>query len=116
MSIDGKNTAYFRGRKLYGRKVNIPKGYRGVIASSTERIVEDPMDEEAREVEEEEDELRVETKVLEEEKGFEEVVVWDHEVVPATLDDVYVKGMEEWIGFAEKVCCLLETGLSACTD
>jgi ribonuclease H2 subunit C len=28
-STDGKHTAYFRGRKLQGRSVKLPEGYRG---------------------------------------------------------------------------------------
>ncbi|KAI4122242.1 MAG: hypothetical protein LQ347_006573, partial [Umbilicaria vellea] len=39
-------------------------------------------------------------KVLEEAASFEEIVVWGHEAVP-TSDDPYVKGVEEWIAFAE---------------
>jgi ribonuclease H2 subunit C len=33
-------------------------------------------------------------------------VVWAHETIPAA-DDPYVKGVEEWIKFAEAVCFLL---------
>lgn len=41
-------------------------------------------------------------KILEEIGSFDEVMVWGHEQVPAG-DDVFVRGMEEWIGFAEAI-------------
>jgi ribonuclease H2 subunit C len=31
------------------------------------------------------------------------MMVWGHEHLPAA-DDVYVKGVEEWVRFAETVC------------
>lgn len=43
---------------------------------------------------------------MEQHATFSHVMVWDHEAVPAN-DDVYVKGMEEWIDFAEAVCFLV---------
>ena len=41
-------------------------------------------------------------KVLEEAASFDEMMVWGHEAVPEG-DDPYVKGVEEWIAFAEAV-------------
>lgn len=49
---------------------------------------------------EEEDDVRV--GVVMEKGRFEEVVVWGHESVPDD-EDAFVKGVEEWIGFAEGV-------------
>ena len=45
-------------------------------------------------------------KVLEEQAAFEEVVLWGHESTP-DVNDSYVKGIEEWISFAETVCCVV---------
>lgn len=42
-------------------------------------------------------------KILETQNTFNEFVVWGHEVTPAA-DDAFVKGVEEWIRFAETVC------------
>ena len=39
-------------------------------------------------------------KALDQVGTFDTLVVWDHEVLPDN-DDVYVRGIEEWIGFAE---------------
>lgn len=45
----------------------------------------------------------VETLIMDHTATFDHVMVWDHEAVPDG-EDVYVKGIEEWIGFAEAVC------------
>lgn len=42
-------------------------------------------------------------KVLEMNGTFEDLVVWGHEALPAA-DDTFVKGVEEWLQFAEAVC------------
>jgi ribonuclease H2 subunit C len=41
-------------------------------------------------------------KVLETQGTFDEVMVWGHEILPAA-DDTFVKGVEEWVRFAEMV-------------
>lgn len=41
-------------------------------------------------------------KILKEEAKFDEMTVWGHDRLPAT-DDNFVKGIEEWIAFAEAV-------------
>lgn len=41
-------------------------------------------------------------KILETQGTFDEMIVWGHEFLPAA-DDSYVKGVEEWIKFAETV-------------
>ncbi|ODH49901.1 hypothetical protein GX48_03990 [Paracoccidioides brasiliensis] len=122
-------TAYFRGRKLRGRRVAIPEGYQGVLASQTDRILESQtsksginrdnnhdrtrgnfnedgnVEEEEEEEEEEEDDDDDDepvTTILEKEGTFSEFVVWNHQKVPAA-DDPFVKGVSEWIQFAEAV-------------
>lgn len=100
--------AYFRGRKLKGKKLPVPEGYRGVVVREKKggdlekrnneggkRGIEDE--------EEEEDGKEVQmVGTLEEVAKFEEVIIWDHEAIPSG-DDAFVKGMEEWIRFAEVV-------------
>ena len=42
--------------------------------------------------------------IMEEVGSFSDVVVWGHDQLPGVNDgDVYVRGMEEWIGVAETV-------------
>lgn len=80
----------------------------GVVATPTDRIISNSRTETSTmtvhdvEIEpqtEEEEPVRI----LEEEAVFQEFTVWGHETIPAA-DDPYVKGIEEWINFAEAVC------------
>lgn len=112
---DGEPIAYFRGRKLKGKEVRVPDGYRGLVVKrkrveEREREGEDrwrrgECDNDAGDDGQEEEEEE-EVAVLEELATFEEVVVWDHEKV-VEADDGVVKGMEEWIRFAEAVSSFL---------
>ncbi|CAD0106858.1 unnamed protein product, partial [Aureobasidium uvarum] len=78
------STAYFRGRKLNGKVVNLPDGYRALVP----------------EQEQEEQDPTPETKVLQELATFDKIIVYGHEVQPDAQEDVYVKGIDEWIGLA----------------
>lgn len=98
--------SHLRGRKLRGRAIKLPKGYQGFLAKKTEKVL--PSTAAARQGGEDEDMdgeeegERAEVKVMETKGTFEEIVVWGHEVVPQG-EDPYVKGIEEWIAFAESV-------------
>ncbi|KAK0253798.1 hypothetical protein LTS09_011102 [Friedmanniomyces endolithicus] len=112
------STAYLRGRKLRGRVVKVPKGYRGYLLQKTEKdatalassvtgqgaeragLVEDDGD--GSECGDEEEDGGEEVKVMEQKAVFDEMIVWGHEVLPDGGDE-YVKGVEEWIAFAEAV-------------
>jgi ribonuclease H2 subunit C len=104
-SQDGMKTAYFRGRKLHGKTLALPKGYRGVVAEKkapeadpSRRAVEDPdivdLD---REDEPELGSLHVQAQ-------FDDLVIWGHESVADASSDPYVRGLEEWLDFANQVC------------
>jgi ribonuclease H2 subunit C len=41
-------------------------------------------------------------QILEEVSTFEDIFVWGHDAVP-TNEDPFVKGIEEWISFAESL-------------
>ncbi|KAJ6141627.1 ribonuclease H2 subunit C [Penicillium chermesinum] len=98
---DSVPTAFFRGRKLRGRRVAIPDGYQGVVATPTDRVLpKSPPKNQDADIEIVEPEEPV--KVLETQGTFENMVVWGHEIIPAS-DDTFVKGVEEWIRFAETV-------------
>jgi ribonuclease H2 subunit C len=104
-------TAYLRGRKLLAKRLPLPAGYSGHLLQKTNKIV--PVkpkihvprhnEEEEDEEEDEEEEIPVEVKVVEEKGRFEEILVWQHESVPAEEEDVYIKGLGEWMSWAEKV-------------
>jgi ribonuclease H2 subunit C len=42
------------------------------------------------------------TKILEAVAAFDDVTVWGHDQVPGS-DDAFLKGIEEWIAFAEAI-------------
>jgi ribonuclease H2 subunit C len=78
------------------------------VISSTNRILPKPQPKQLFEDGDEDGEDNYhETKVVDEEAYFEEVMVWGHEALPEEGADPYVRGMEEWISFAETVCLVL---------
>lgn len=89
--------------------MNVPEGYKGVVVSSTDRILPRPA------VEDDEDaEQEPEVKVSEEQSEFEHIMVWGHEAVPEDAADPYVKGIDEWVAFSEQVCSLGRQGFGWC--
>ncbi|THW17119.1 ribonuclease H1 small subunit [Aureobasidium pullulans] len=109
-SSDGQtNTAYFRGRKLNGKTVNLPEGYRGAILQKTNTILPPTITPStSTSLEDEEDASSSlssipETKILQEVATFDKIVVWGHEVQPDGQEDAYVRGVSEWIGLATAV-------------
>ncbi|GLI77932.1 hypothetical protein PoHVEF18_006229 [Penicillium ochrochloron] len=97
---DNKQTAHFRGRRLRGRRVAIPEGYQGVIATPTDRVLPASQRQDNCTMEDGEPEPEEPVKVLEAQGTFDELMVWGHEILPAA-DDTFVKGVEEWVRFAE---------------
>ncbi|OAX83718.1 hypothetical protein ACJ72_01918 [Emergomyces africanus] len=114
-------TAYFRGRKLRGRRVLIPEGYQGVVASQTDpnlklappgpgtkqktdqRHARINFDDQDRTDEDDEDEdFEPVTTILDSQGTFSDFMVWDHEKLPPD-DDPFVKVVSEWIRFAEAI-------------
>ncbi|KAK3678084.1 hypothetical protein LTR78_002179 [Recurvomyces mirabilis] len=103
-------TAYFRGRKLQSRTLQLPEGYQGVLLRKTDQLApreagnklpQVPIEQE-EEDDDDDDELdddSEDVKVMEQMGKFHEVVVWGHEAVPEDGDE-YVKGIEEWMAFA----------------
>ncbi|KAJ5894508.1 Ribonuclease H2 subunit C, partial [Penicillium taxi] len=96
---DEAQTVHFRGRKLLGRRVAVPEGYQGVIATRTDKVLPSQNQQAA----DEEAEPEQPVGVIETQGTFDEVIVWGHESLPLA-DDTFVKGVEEWVKFAEKVC------------
>ncbi|KAK4459240.1 ribonuclease H2, subunit C [Cladorrhinum samala] len=110
-----KSTAYFRGRKLNGRSVQLPSGYKGVVASigSEEPVVAPGRPEEEHDtviidLEKEEEGGGGTLQVSEE---FDELMIWGiqggggggssvGEQDDDDGNDVYVRGVEEWIKLA----------------
>lgn len=59
----------------------------------------------------EDEEHRIEETVSQEVATFDGVMVWDHGTMPDESSDPYLRGVEEWISFAETVWKLI---LSMC--
>ena len=82
----------------------------GVLVKTTDKLVtssstdpehkEDSKQAGSDEDEGDDEEQEEPTKIMEEVAQFDEMQIWGHETMPAE-DDIYVRGMEEWIGFAE---------------
>lgn len=98
---------------MKGKELSVPEGYRGVVVIEEKNTgdLKKGKDNEGGKlgVEEDEEEDREEVQTvgtLEEVAEFEEVIVWDHEAIRSG-EDAFVKGMEEWIRFAEVVSFLI---------
>ena len=90
-----------RGRKLQGKVIKLPDGYDGVIVEDggmAESSNTKKGDVAAEDSEDEEPDFRK----LEQTGRFDEVILWDHEKL-VEGDDAFVKGLSEWIEFAEAV-------------
>ncbi|KAF1993300.1 ribonuclease H1 small subunit [Amniculicola lignicola CBS 123094] len=106
----GNPHVYFRGRHLHGTTLPLPENYTGVVLQMTDKTLPTQSESQsqnhesnAQEDEEEgEDETeQVEVKIAEQLGSFDEVVVWGHGGTVDEGEDVYVRGVREWIGFAE---------------
>ena len=108
------STAYFRGRKLLGRRMRVPEHYTGYLLQKTDKLVPQKVTgsphahisfDGLEGVEmglEDGEEKEVDVKVMDCLAGFDEIVVWGHDQVPDE-DDEYGRGVDEWIAFAEAV-------------
>ena len=80
----------------------MPKGYRGLVLSQTDRTLSKPQP--TNTIEEDEDFEEVsDVKIVEEQSEFSEIMIWGHEALPDEMADPYIRGVEEWIAFAETV-------------
>lgn len=103
-SLDGTKVAYFRGRKLYGKAVKLPEGYRGVVVQQGDVNIPAIQQPEVEVTDlENEGEEPVPTGTLETKAEFEEMVVWGHETVADAASDPYARSMEEWLTVADQV-------------
>ncbi|KAI1357608.1 ribonuclease H2, subunit C [Xylaria arbuscula] len=104
---DDLQTAYLRGRKLHGKAVKLPKGYQGVVVDKTDAkppaagTEQERTDEEVEVVENPEEQLAVGT--MRGKAAFDGLVIWGHESTGDSGADPFVRGMEEWIAFAEEI-------------
>jgi len=108
----GKRHSYFRGRQLHGTTLPLPKNYTGAILHITDRQLpqsrtqpqqpsaDDDDDDEDAGVEES---TPVEVKIAEQIGEFDQVIVWGHGGEVDGSGDAFIRGMDEWVGFAESM-------------
>ncbi|CAF3651895.1 hypothetical protein SNK05_007122 [Fusarium graminearum] len=97
---DGTKLAYFRGRKLQGKIVKLPKDCRGIVV---ERVSQQDPKTAVEEIVEDEDAEQEQTGRMQVTAEFDEMVVWGHEAVADASADPYVRSMEEWLQVADKI-------------
>lgn len=99
---DNLKTAYIRGRKLHGKTVQLPAGYYGSVVEKGETKREQPEPSDAMdEVEELADPIEI--APLNSKADFDDLVIWGHESTADSATDPYLRSMEEWVSFSEKV-------------
>jgi ribonuclease H2 subunit C len=115
----GTQHAYFRGRHLHGTTLPLPSGYTGAVVHVTEKTVPrtqaqthaqtQARDQELHDYDGDDDaehediDESAEVKIAEQIGTFDAVVVWDHGGPVDAERDMYIRGVREWIGFAESM-------------
>lgn len=112
---DGKRQAYFRGRKLNGREVKVTEGFKGVIVREIDssKSVEAHLDKESNLQDGGADEEAEEIRTLEHVGSFDDIVLWGHDTT-VEGEDVFVKGLGEWMSFSSAVSGTQQASLSVC--
>lgn len=105
-----KLTTYFRGRKLHGTRLPVPAGYQGLLATPSTTILPSQSHRQSEDMPDEDDEEEPRqgqtTTLLQSHGTFTHVRIWGHERVPGE-EDVFARGLGEWVRFAETVRFLL---------
>ncbi|KAF1944407.1 ribonuclease H1 small subunit [Clathrospora elynae] len=105
----GKRHAYLRGRHLHGTSLPLPENYTGVVLHITDkqlpqsRTQAQPSNEDTEEGDAEEESMPVEVKMAEQVGEFDEIIVWGHGGEVDGGQDMFVRGITEWVGFAESM-------------
>ncbi|ODQ75190.1 hypothetical protein LIPSTDRAFT_1915 [Lipomyces starkeyi NRRL Y-11557] len=106
--------AYFRGRKLVGQKLVLPEGYKGFILpiapSPSDILPQTKSYFYSEDDDEEEDEEHEQEHMWKSEAEFNELFVWNHDVVPDGISNPWIAGISEWISFTNWIHCEYEEG------
>ncbi|KFA62733.1 hypothetical protein S40285_05022 [Stachybotrys chlorohalonatus IBT 40285] len=98
---DGTSIAYFRGRKLRGKEVKLPEGFRGVVAER--QSIKPPPTLPGMEPKEGEAQKSEDSEVMNVKAEFDGIVVYGHEMLVDTDEDPYVRGIDEWLQLASQI-------------
>ena len=100
----GKQHAYFRGRHLHGTALPLPENYTGAVLHVTGKQLPQARTQPQPDGEEEvEESIPVEVTIAEQVASFDEVLVWGHGGEVDGSQDIFIRGMNEWVGFAESM-------------
>lgn len=114
--LQGTQHVYFRGRHLHGTPIALPANYTGAVLNVTDKTLptstsisssnqrhgslEDQLDDDA---EGESGDMDEDVKIAEQVGEFENIVVWEHGGKVDEEKDAYVRGIREWVGWAESM-------------
>jgi ribonuclease H2 subunit C len=115
--INSQSTIFYtHGEEVKGTelKTNISAIPTGAILQKTNIVLPNTntnattkTSESFEDADEEQQDSTPETRLLQELATFDKITVYGHEVQPDAQEDVYVKGINEWIGLAGAVSCAL---------
>lgn len=110
----GTQHVHFRGRHLHGTSTPLPSNYTGTILNVTDKALPTPPNAKRREDddddgdEEAEEDAEMDTeeiKIAEHIGSFDEIMIWEHGGKVDVENSAFVRGLSEWIGFAEGMHC-----------
>ncbi|KAK9366020.1 ribonuclease H2 non-catalytic subunit-domain-containing protein [Lipomyces kononenkoae] len=93
--------AYFRGRKLVGKRLVLSEGYKGFILPEAQSLSSVPSQAQPSYLDDEEDEeeLHEQEHQWKADGEFSELFVWDHDFAPDDVSNPWIAGINEWISF-----------------
>ncbi|KAJ6443132.1 ribonuclease H2 non-catalytic subunit [Purpureocillium lavendulum] len=101
--------AYFRGRKLQGKKVPVPDQYEGVVVERKQpqgnAMSLDPQSQgqTAGGADADADIDTTERGAMHVTAQFDEVTVWFHQAAADSASDPYIRSIEEWLHVADQI-------------
>ncbi|KAH7394906.1 ribonuclease H2 non-catalytic subunit-domain-containing protein [Phaeosphaeria sp. MPI-PUGE-AT-0046c] len=115
----GTSHVHFRGRHLHGTSVLLPQNYTGAILNVTDESISTSSnpsnalrrEDDDNEAEEDAEMDTEEIKIAEQIGTFDEIMIWEHGGKVDVENSAFVKGIGEWIGFAEGMHCDDEHGV-----
>jgi ribonuclease H2 subunit C len=107
---------HFRGRKLYGKEVELPEGYTGKVIKVTQDVLQQNRSTSEDDEGDERDENEITTFIAEHKASFDKFIIWNQEGEAMDTDDQYIKGINEWIGLAESVSQTNQFTCLRCTN
>ncbi|KAL5113408.1 hypothetical protein ACEQ8H_008705 [Pleosporales sp. CAS-2024a] len=112
----GSQHAHFRGRHLHGTPVSLPPSHTGAVLHMTQSNLprppppppqhhlghdHDQVDHDGDD--DETEDVVVDTTVAEQMGQFDEIVVWEHGGSVDEHSDGFIRGLREWVGWAESM-------------